>query len=1157
MPRRFMSSFQPARCIFLCLLLAASFLLLPNATATKPASSEALRAADFIAAFPLQRDEARDAKQDAQRPVILELGKPIERELAGGQWHSYQIALTVGQYLQLAIEQRGINVTLVISGPDGKHLTEEADSSNGSTGVESASVVAETIGYYRLVVRSPEKETKSGRYEVKIAELRPATAQEQKHFAAQKTCAEAEQLSSGDTPNALRQAIVKYDTALPLWRAAGDQRNEARTLRTITYLYFNLDERKKSLEYASQMLAVYQSLNDRQGEAGALYHIGLCHFYLGELRNAIEYYQRALPVHHEIGDKVGEAFDHQNFGRTYRQLGEMRKAMSAHERAVSLFRELEIRDEEAAALSNMGLIYQSWGDKQKALDHFQQSIAIYDQIQLSRDRAIVSLNIGTIYSDLGQHQTALGYYQPALQVLLKARDRRSAAAALTNIGKSFSELGEKQRARDSYNQAITLMRAVGDASREAQALSNLAAVVFDMGDKPGARDYYDQSLALARNAGNVRAEISALAGIGRIQDDRGERQQAAEHFTQALRQAQAIGDRDSEARTWFTLARLDRKQDRLAQARTGLEQALEIIESIRANVVSQELRTSYFATIQGYYDSYIDLLTQLHQQEPLAGYNALALRASERARARSLLDLLVERRADIRQGVDETSVARERDLQQQLNAKGELLVRVKGDKRTENRAATLGKEIDEITNELQQVKATIRQKSPRYAALTQPQPVNLAEIQQQVLDPDSILLEYALAEERSFLWLVTPTSINSFELLNRATIEKAAQEVYDLLTVRTRCVKSQSEQAMPLSQVAQIEARLPKAAAELSQMLLGPVAAQLGTKRLLVVTEDALQSIPFGVLPIPKSEKEAADAAPRPLIAEHEIVSLPSASTLAVLRRELAGRKPAPKTVAVLADPVLEKSDLPRPQGVSQTRKPSAKAGNQTAAQAAAPVMTEVAAVNQQGAVRAYGVACAAMGMPSLPFSRKEAEAIEALVPKGEGQIWLGLDASRQKLLEADLSAFRIVHFATHGLLNSEHPEVSSIVLSLVDEKGAPQNGFLQMHEVFNLKLNADLVVLSACETALGKQINGEGRIGLTRGFMYAGAARVVASLWKVDDEATRDLMKVFYEKMLREKLSPAAALRAAQIEMISNPKFKRWRAPYFWGAFVLQGEYK
>jgi CHAT domain-containing protein len=205
-------------------------------------------------------------------------------------------------------------------------------------------------------------------------------------------------------------------------------------------------------------------------------------------------------------------------------------------------------------------------------------------------------------------------------------------------------------------------------------------------------------------------------------------------------------------------------------------------------------------------------------------------------------------------------------------------------------------------------------------------------------------------------------------------------------------------------------------------------------------------------------------------------------------------------------------------------------------------------------ALREAGVADAGLRIPRLPGTRREAAAITALLPEAERKQALDFDASRAAATSEDLSQYRIIHFATHGLLNSQHPELSGLVLSLVDRAGKPQEGFLRMHEIYNLKLPADLIVLSACQTGLGKEIKGEGLVGLTRGFMYAGAARVLASLWKVDDRATAELMKHFYQGMVKDGLRPAAALRAAQVAMW---KQERWSEPYYWAAFVLQGEWK
>jgi CHAT domain-containing protein len=188
-----------------------------------------------------------------------------------------------------------------------------------------------------------------------------------------------------------------------------------------------------------------------------------------------------------------------------------------------------------------------------------------------------------------------------------------------------------------------------------------------------------------------------------------------------------------------------------------------------------------------------------------------------------------------------------------------------------------------------------------------------------------------------------------------------------------------------------------------------------------------------------------------------------------------------------------------------------------------------------------------------LRATRREAEGIVTLAREKSLKA-VDFQANRATATSAELSQYRLLHFATHGLLNSQHPELSGVVLSLVDEQGRPQDGFLRLHEIYNLKLGADLVVLSACQTALGKEIKGEGLVRLTRGFMYAGVPRVVASLWRVPDKATAELMKRFYQGMLREGLTPAAALRAAQVSLW---KERRWRQPYYWAAFVLQGEWR
>jgi CHAT domain-containing protein len=327
-------------------------------------------------------------------------------------------------------------------------------------------------------------------------------------------------------------------------------------------------------------------------------------------------------------------------------------------------------------------------------------------------------------------------------------------------------------------------------------------------------------------------------------------------------------------------------------------------------------------------------------------------------------------------------------------------------------------------------------------------------------------------------------------------------------------------------------------------MLLGPIASQLGRKRLLVVADGALQYLPFAALPDPLSLTQKTGRM-LPLIVRHEIVSLPSISILPTLRSELAARKTAPKVLAVLADPVFYPDDERVKQGSAQ-KKPEPQ---KTAAVEISSLSEKVKQATQETRPRRDGER-----LLRLKGTRTEAEGILALAPDAKTKPAFDFDASRALASSGELSQYRYVHFATHGLLDSLHPELTAIVLSLVDESGNPQDGFLRAHEVYNLNLPAELVVLSGCQTGLGKEVKGEGLIGLTRGFMYAGAARVAVSLWSVDDEATAQLMVGFYRGMIKEGKRPAEALRAAQIEML---KSERWQAPYYWAAFVLQGEWR
>jgi CHAT domain-containing protein/predicted negative regulator of RcsB-dependent stress response len=1072
-------------------------------------------------------NSARGATLSAQENISLEHGKPIERELSGGQSHFYKITMSSGQYLQVVVDQLGIDVVIVLFGPDGKKIS-EANSRHLIEGSEAVLAITEVPGVYMIEARSPDKTAKAGHYKINVEELRAATVEDKCRVAGAVIFREAEQLKYG-TLEAKRKSIEKFHEALDLFRKAGDRSSEAPTLTNIGEVYWLLGETQKGLETTKGALPIFRALGDHHGEGETLRNIGVFYLLLGETQKSLDMLNEALPIIREVGDRSGEAITLSSIGENYRSLGEMQKALENYNEALPIRRAIGDRKGEAITLNNIGLVYSALGEFQKALDKHNEALPIR---RAAGDRSGVATtlnNAGSVYQSLGEWQKALEKHNEALPIFQAVGNRRGEAFTLHNIGAVYQSLGETQKALEKYNEALPIFQAIGDRRGEAMTLNTIGQVYQSLGETQKALEKCNEALPISRAIGDHSGEAVTLLGFGAVYHLLGETQTALEKYNEALLLMREVGNRNGEAIALLRIARIEQKRGNLTQARQTIEQAVSMIESLRTNIAGQGARTSYFARRLEYFESYIDILMEQHRQNPVAGGDAVAFEVSERARARSLLELLRESRIDIRQGVDSSLLERERSLQQLLQAKAAAQFALLNSKHTHAQAEAAAKEIDSITTEYEELRAQIRARNPRYAALTQPQPLGLTEIQQQALDEDTLLLEYALGEKRSYLWLVSQRSIDSYELPTRAEVEAATRRVYELFTARPKRGTPPDPQLIAQART-------------LSGMLLGPVASRLGGKRLVVVAPGALSYLPFAALPEPEDEKRSA-VEYVPLLAKHEVVTVPSASVLSTIRREMTGRQRATKSVAVLADPVFEASD---------PRLAAAKNGNSSGEPSAAPgADAELSGLTR--AIRTMNFSDARAGFTRLAFSRQEAESIIALTPRGTGLKATDFGASRALALSPQLSQYRILHFATHGLLNSERPELSGLVFSLIDQEGKPQDGFLRLHEIYNLQLNADLIVLSACETGLGKEIKGEGLIGLTRGFMYSGAPRVVASLWNVDDLATAELMKLFYQRMLKDGLPAGAALRAAQLELSRQ---KRWASPYFWAGFVLHGEW-
>jgi len=885
----------------------------------------------------------------------------------------------------------------------------------------------------------------------------------------------------------------------------------------------------KADQYARQALEIREKLAPGSLDvAQSLNSLGNVAKDRGDLAKADQYARQALEIREKLlPGSLDVAASLNNLGLVAEQQGELAKADQYHRQA------LEIRErlapgslDVAASLNNLGLVVYQLGDLAKADQYYRQALEIKEKLAPGSITLAASLsNLGNVAEERGDLAKADQYYRQALEISEKlAPGSLLLAESLKTLGFVVYARGDLAKADQYYRQALEIEERLAPGSLFlAESLNSLARVAKDRGDLAKADQYYRQALEVSEKQapGSLILAVS-LNNLGNVAKKRGDLAKAEQYHRQAVSICEKVApDRIETAKFLADLASVlhDRQQPDVAAQ--FYARAVSALESQTAHLGgSEEVRSGFYANHSDIYREYVDLLLEQNQQ-------AQAFEILERSRTRILLEMLMAANIDIRKGADASLLEQERSLRKLLAAKSDRRLRLLGEKDEEKQIAVFTQQIEDLEKEYQEIEDRLRLSSAGYAALTQPQSLNANEIQG-LLDPDTVLLEFSLGEKRSHVFVVTPTSVNVYELPKQSEIESAAKRVYGFLSSRSTEIHRETR--------LQRQLREREAAAKLGQMLLTPVARAIQGKRLLIVSDGALQYIPFAALPSPESRIGSRV----PLIAEHEIVNLPSASILAVLRREVSGRKAAPKAVMVVADPVFDSHDV-RLHRSSKTVDVSANPYEVTDQFSLDRSAREVGAARD-------GI------FPRLPFSRREAEAIYATATRGDATKALDFDASKATAMSKELGNYRIVHLATHGLVNSEHPAFSGLVFSLFDRQGRRQDGFLRLSDIYNLELNADLVVLSGCQTALGKQIQGEGLIGITRGFMYAGSPRVIASLWKVDDEATAELMKKFYENVLRNGQTPAEALRAAQMWML---KQTRWKAPYNWAGFILQGEWK
>ena len=854
--------------------------------------------------------------------------------------------------------------------------------------------------------------------------------------------------------------------------------------------------------------------NDTAGKAQALLTLSDCKNDVNQLV-ALKTAQEALELWKSIDNKWG-------IGKTYSALGyyhlaaqQLLESAEDHQAALAIWRELNIPYEEAQALINLGFVEFRKAEWQNAISFFLQAQALLDPKSYPFEMGQITGTLGEIFTETGMTDAALSNLEQATTYFGQTKDPFAMVAIANDMGKVYYTSGR-------YTEAIATLEA-SIAEGEKHNLVGLVGMGHEflgqayvaMNEPATALSHFQTALGLFIKSSRVMEAARVQARMGQVYATQKKFQQADTYYTTALKKFQELSDRLNESATLYALGKLKLDQHDLESAERYLGQSIDVTENMRRTPTTSDLTAAFSATIHDRYQRYIDCLMLMKKTRPAENFETTAFELSEQERGRSLKELLQAIQTKLTPGIDPQLAQKEQSLRQTLTARENYKITLLSQKYDPKQLAALDAEMDQLRQQYKEVVDTIAAKFPSYGRVNEPSSWDLRRIQEQVVaNDDTVLLEYSIGADRSYAWAITHNNIVSYELPPEAAITEAAQKVYKLLSTPPDAAS---------------EDELTRASDELSKLVLSPVAKSLDKRRIILVADNVLNYIPFQMLPL-----EAGN--PQRLIESHEIVNAPSASIMGQLRQETARRQPAAKVLAAFGNPVFG-SNYNQAKGTSSSGELIAAAGSPS---------------ERWRDIQFDADTFDPAKIQPLFYTTRELDNLREIA--GDQTLLVtGFDASREMLNNTDLTQFAILHFATHGFFNPQHPANSGFVLSMVDRNARMQNGFIGLQDIYALKARVDLVVLSACRTGLGKDVRGEGLIGVTRGFMNAGASSAVASLWSVDDQATAELMKYFYANMLREGMPPAAALRAAQNAIRKDP---RWSSPYYWAAFTFQGDY-
>lgn len=967
-------------------------------------------------------------------------------------------------------------------------------------------------------------------------DARATTVEARKHALSALLEASQQLLNAGQKPEAARalnragrfqlqlsmpdEAIITFRNTLAILQQTFNSPIRIDAFNGLAKAYNKLGKCNNTKLLVNNVRTLSDQIDYRAGKAEALLILSDCQNF-GDHSLALRTAKESLELWRSIDNKRGMA-------RTLVALGYYQMAQNllvqsteSFEMALKLWRELKVPHEEAEALINLGFLEYRYGLWQASLSFYTQAQALIDEEAEPYMMGQILAGLAEAFIESGLPEIGLDRYRESLEFYRLARDSQAEFSIEWGIGRTHYLLGHYSEALAILNATRSKAESIGEFTLMAHCDDFLGRTYYAMNDTAAALDHFQAALERFTEAKNAMEAARTRALMGQIYERQGNLRKAMERYQTALAAFRNLSDQVNESATLYALGTLELKQGNVNAAEKYLHESIQVTEKMRRVSTSVDLTAAFSARVHERYEKYIDCLMRKYSESPSLSLAVQAFETSELVRARSLTELLHATQTNLFPGLDPQLGLQEKQLRQSLQINENARVTLLSGKYKKQQLETLEQKHRELETQYQTTIGTIRALNPNYERVIRPRAWALRQIQEQVVaDDQTVLLEFSLGSEKSYAWVVTRSNLKSFELASKNSINEAATKVYDLLA---------------LEPGAETEKKLLEASRELSQLVLSPLAAELNKPRVIIVADGILNYIPFQILPLPSTNDEI-------LVARHEIINAPSASTLGELQIEASQRQPATKVLAAFGDPKFSENVQRTEPNSSGVPLVAANTEQDTRWRSALRDIELNRDSFDPSVVR------------ELFYAKRELDNLRDVVAGEDALVVSQYDATRERFLGADLTQYAMLHFATHGYLDPKRPENSGFVLSTVDRDGKKLDGFVGLREIYELRAPVALVVLSACQTALGKDVRGEGLVGLTRGFMYAGASSVVASLWKVDDEATAELMKLFYTNLLQRGMKPAAALQAAQNSIRSEP---RWRSPHYWAGFTLQGQHR